>query len=96
MGVEVYLQAKDGGGGARRFRHRESGIEILESRSKVGGAGSSVRFKEQRRILRLGFMSKRGAQSAWIPGLSEICFGLEVRQRVKQIGRLFQIRIGIS
>jgi hypothetical protein len=58
MGVEVYLQAKDGGGGARRFRHRESGIEILESRSKVGSAGSSVRFKEQRRILRLGFMSK--------------------------------------
>jgi hypothetical protein len=67
----------------------------LEIRSRVGGAGSSVRFKEQRRILWLGFMSKRGAQSAWIPESPEICFGFEVRQRVKQIGRLFQIRIGI-
>jgi hypothetical protein len=95
MGVEVYLQAEDGGGGVRRFRHRESRIETLESRSKGGGAGSSVRFKEQRRILRLGFMSKRGVQSAWIPEPPEICFGFEVRQRVKQIGRLFRIRIGI-
>jgi hypothetical protein len=24
MGVEVYLQTEDGGGGVRRFRHRES------------------------------------------------------------------------
>jgi hypothetical protein len=38
---------------------------------------------------------KRGAQSAWIPESPEICFEFEVRQRVKQIGRLFQIRSGI-
>jgi hypothetical protein len=59
MGVEVYLQTKDGGGGVRRFRHREPRIENLENRSRVGGAGSNVRLKVQRRILWLGFMSKR-------------------------------------
>jgi hypothetical protein len=59
MGVDVYLQIEDGGGGARRFRCREPRIENLENRSRVGGAGSNVRLKVQRRILRLGFMSKR-------------------------------------
>jgi GTPase involved in cell partitioning and DNA repair len=50
MGVKVYLQTEDGGGGARRFRHREPRIENLENRSGVGGAGSNVRLKVQRRI----------------------------------------------
>jgi hypothetical protein len=74
MGVEVYLQTKDGGGGARRFRHREPRIENLENRSRVGGAGSNVRLKVQRRILRLGFMSKRSLGVNLDPGISRDLF----------------------
>jgi hypothetical protein len=47
MGVKIYLQTEDGGGGARRFYHREPQIENLKNRSKVGGAGSNVRIKVQ-------------------------------------------------
>jgi hypothetical protein len=74
MGVEVYLQTKNGGGGARRFHHREPQIENLENRSRVGGAGSNVRLKVQRRILRLGFMSKRSSGVNLDPRISRDLF----------------------
>jgi hypothetical protein len=74
MGVEVYLQTKDGGGGARRFRHQEPRIENLENGSRVGGTGSNVRLKVQRRILRLGFMSKRSLGINLDPRISRDLF----------------------
>jgi hypothetical protein len=74
MGVEVYLQTKDGGSGARRFHHREPRIGNLENRSRVGGAESNVRLKVQRRILRLGFMSKRSLGVNLDPRISRDLF----------------------
>jgi hypothetical protein len=74
MGVEVYLQTEDGGSSARRFRHRELRIENLENGSRVCGAGSNVRLKVRRRILRLGFMSKRSLGVNLDPRISRDMF----------------------
>jgi hypothetical protein len=74
MGVKVYLQTEDGGGGARRFRHRELRIENLENGSRVGGARSNVCLKVRRRILRVGFMSKRSLGVNLDPRISRDLF----------------------